>query len=97
MLLTMILSACPNKYLKINLLIGFLDQPEGDELDLIIIFFLNILHSIMQYKFAWKEKTVKSFPEIINLRSSKRLIMYLNFLDGQTLFQWDTPQSSTVH
>ena len=57
MLLTITLSANPNKYLKTNFFNEFLDQPVGDELDLITIFILKILQSIIQYKFAWNEKT----------------------------------------
>ena len=81
MLFTITLSVKPNKYLEINFFNEFLDQPVGDELDLIITFILKILQSIIQYKFAWNEKTDISFLESINLSSSKRQIRYLNFLD----------------
>ena len=48
----MILSASGKDNLNIKFLIKFFVQPEGDELDLIIIFTPNNLHNNKQYIFA---------------------------------------------
>ena len=77
------MSANFRSFLKMNFLNKFFDQPIGAELDLITIFIFNNLHTIRQYIFAWKEKTLISrfFIKIFikRIKQTKYLILLPNF------------------